>query len=162
MEGPPLFCISRTICNAKRSWCDDGRSTAVPLEAPDSAKDFEEHKKFMQVLKRVVLEGRKEGARRYIVACDLNVNLGLTCMEDSDDLKDIYGPRCLHDVGADLGGLRKGDVAGYHDRVQLQSLFYLVEVERLEREIFYTHSLGKDRANIAVGHHIISSASPQE
>ena len=45
----------------------------------DSAKNFEENEKFMQMLNRVMLEGRREGARRYFVADDANVELELLC-----------------------------------------------------------------------------------
>ena len=79
----------------------------INVYSPDSAKIFEEYEKFMHMLTRVMVEGRREGARGYFVAGDLNVDLALLCLEDSDDLKDICGPQCLHGVEAELGGLKK-------------------------------------------------------
>ena len=72
-----------------------------------SAKNFEEYEDFMQMLKRVMLEGRREVARLHFVAGDRGAELGLSCMEDSDDLKDICGPQCRYGLKADPDGPRK-------------------------------------------------------
>ena len=63
-----------------------GALMIINVYAPDPPRNFEEYEKFMQKLKKVMQEGRKEGARRYFVAGDLNV--------DDDDLKEICGPQC--------------------------------------------------------------------
>ena len=55
------------------------------IYARDFAKNFEEHEKFLQMLKRVVLEGRREGARHYFVADGVNVELDTFCMEDEQN-----------------------------------------------------------------------------
>ena len=43
----------------------NGTMTVVSVDAPDSAKSIEEYEKFVQMLKRVLSEGRKEGARLF-------------------------------------------------------------------------------------------------
>ena len=76
----------------KRSCCNDGTCTAILLQAlmiikvcvHDSTKNFEKYEKFMQTLQKVVQEGRKEGATRYFVAGDLNVELGPLCMHGGE------------------------------------------------------------------------------
>ena len=78
----------------------------VNVYAPDSAKNFEEYEKFMQMPRRLMLDGRKEVKRWYFVAGDLCVGLRLFCLEDGDDLQDIYGPQCLCGAKADHGGLK--------------------------------------------------------
>ena len=66
---------------------------------------------------------------RELAAGDLDVELGL-CMEDNGDLKDIFGPQCCDGIEADPGGLKEA---------KLQTLVYLVELYRLERENTFTH-----------------------
>ena len=46
----------------------DRGSTMGDVHAPDSAKNFRKCEKFTQMLQRVMLERRKDGARRYFVA----------------------------------------------------------------------------------------------
>ena len=50
----------------------------VNVHAPDPAKNFEEYEKFTQMLTRVMLGGRKEGARRYFVAGDHALTIATT------------------------------------------------------------------------------------
>ena len=50
-------------------WIIDGHQRLCP----DSAKDFVAYEKFMEELTNVILEGRKEGARRFFIAGDLNI-----------------------------------------------------------------------------------------
>ena len=106
-----VFC---QICNIQESWCTDDRSTAVLfgpvmvmcVSAPDSAKDLSEYEKYMQGLKKVTLDGRKGGAKRFFVPCDLNIELGFLCTED-DETKDFYGPPCWCGTDADPGVFKK-------------------------------------------------------
>ena len=61
----------------------------INVFSPASAKNFEEYAKFMLV------EERRKGASRYFfVADDLIAELGLLCVDDSDDLTESYGPTC--------------------------------------------------------------------
>ena len=70
--GSITLLVTSSIYNVRRSWCDDERCTVsiiatmmvVNVHAPDCAKNFEEYEKLMQMLKRVLSERRKEGARR--------------------------------------------------------------------------------------------------
>ena len=59
-----------------------------------------------QVLKRVKLEGWR-GGKTFRVAGDLNVDLRLFCMEDSDDLADVDGSQYWYGVEAVPGGLNR-------------------------------------------------------
>ena len=68
----------------------------ICVHAPDSAKDRKEDDKFMQGLTKVMLEGRRNGAKRFCVAGDLNIELGFLYMDDGKEMKDIYGPRCWY------------------------------------------------------------------
>ena len=66
--------------------------TVVNVHASDPAKTFEEYERFMQMLKQVLSEGRKEGARVYffLMAGDL---CRIELMGDVDDLEEICGPQ---------------------------------------------------------------------
>ena len=73
----------------------------VCVHAPDSEK-------FMQELMKVMTEGRKEGAKRFAVAVDLNIDLGFLCRgQEDDEMKDIYGPQCWYGVEADPRGFKQ-------------------------------------------------------
>ena len=56
---------------------------------------------FMQKLMKVMTEGQKEGARLFFVAGDLNIELGFLCMDQDDEMKDMYGPQCWYGLEAD-------------------------------------------------------------
>ena len=77
----------------------------VCVYALDSAKGFEEYEKFMQELMKVMTEGRKEGANRFFIVGDLNIELGFSC--EDDEMKEIYCPQCWFGVEADPAGLKK-------------------------------------------------------
>ena len=84
--------------------CSDDRCTAllfgsvmvVCAYAPDSAKSFEEYGKFLQELMKVMTGGWEEGARRFFVACDLNIevefsrSVGMVLTQTWD----VSGKRC--------------------------------------------------------------------
>ena len=70
--------VSDQIRSVQMSWRTEQRCTAVLFKSVmvvgfytlDSATDFAEYEKFMGELTKAILEGRKEGARRFIVAGD--------------------------------------------------------------------------------------------
>ena len=93
----------------------------INVYAAASAKNFEEFGKFMQMPKRVMPEGRREGARRFFVAGDLMLELGLLCMMDNDDLKEVY-------VEADPGGLKTAMCQERLTEFNCKALSYLVEL----------------------------------
>ena len=50
-----------------------------------------------------MVEGREgEGARRYFVADDLNLEMKLLCIEDIGDFKEVYVPQCWCGIEADV------------------------------------------------------------
>ena len=113
--GPAGLVIPSSLCNVKeilvRPWKTHTDSHQGPGGQQLSRARFHKLRLRMSSLcghcKKVMLEGRKEGARRFHVAGELNVELGLPCVEDSDDLKRIYGPQCWYGIAADPGGLQK-------------------------------------------------------
>ena len=82
---------------------------------PDSAKDFEEYKRFMLGLTKVMLEGRKEGATLFAV--DLNILIAF--FFEDEEMKEIFGPLCWYGTDTDLGSFLNIDVAGDYEGVQL-------------------------------------------
>ena len=72
-----------------------------------SAKSFEEYEKFMRELMKVMTGGRKEGAKRFFVAGDPNIDLEFFCTDEDDEMKEIYVPKCWYGIDADLGGFKK-------------------------------------------------------
>ena len=43
---------------------------------------------------KVMTEGRTEGAKRFFVAGDLNIELRFLCMDEDEEMQDINGPQC--------------------------------------------------------------------
>ena len=68
--------MSDRVCNVQKSWRSEERWTAV------SAKDFQDYEKFMGAMTNILHEGRREGARCFCVAGDLNIDLGLMCTDE--------------------------------------------------------------------------------
>ena len=127
----------------------------INVYAPDSAKNFEGTEKFTPMLERVMLEGRKEDARWCFVAEDLNVELGLSCMEDGDDLQGTYGPKCWY-----AGLVRRADTRGFKnaDWLDVKTEFNCKAPSAWlscgdGRESFHTQSLENVRTNIAAELH---------
>ena len=58
---------------------------------------------------KILHEGRQAGARRFYIAGDLNIELGLLCTGDDDvgELSELYGPQCWQRCDVDLGGFKK-------------------------------------------------------
>ena len=54
-------------------------------------------------------EGRREGAKSFYIAGDLNVELGLLCTDDddADEINEMYGPLCWQYYDNDAGGHKK-------------------------------------------------------
>ena len=55
---------------------------------------------------KVLHEGRQEGARRFISG-DMNIELGLRCRDEDEEMQEMYGPQWWHGIDADPGGLKK-------------------------------------------------------
>ena len=66
--GSTTLLVSSQICNVQKSWSAGERCTAVffgavmviCVYAPDYAKDFEQHEKFMRGLTKMMQDGRKD------------------------------------------------------------------------------------------------------
>ena len=50
----------------------------------------------MQKLMTLMTEGRKEGAKLFFVACDLNIEMRFLCMDEDNKMKEIDGPNAWH------------------------------------------------------------------
>ena len=68
-----------------------------------------QNEKFMEDVTHVLHVGRREGARRFFIAGDLNIQLGLKCTDEGEkeEMQEMYGPQCWHGIDGDLGGLKK-------------------------------------------------------
>ena len=79
------------------------------MYAPDSGKDLEEYEKFMEGMTLIPRYGRRNGAKRFYIACDFNIELGLLCTgnEEDEELSAMYGSQCWQGYGADPGGFKK-------------------------------------------------------
>ena len=87
--------VSDRICNEQKSWKTEERCSAVLFgSVMVIEKDFEENEKFMAALVKEMQEGRKKGARRFLIAGDLNIEGGLLCMDDDEETQEVYGPQC--------------------------------------------------------------------
>ena len=82
-------------------------SNVLSVCVPDSAKDFEQDEKFMEEMTKVLKEGRQERARHFSVAGDLNVEIRPRCTDDEEELREMYGPKCLRGIDADPEGLKR-------------------------------------------------------
>ena len=131
--GSAALVVSSASCNEERSWCND---------ASNSAKNFKEYEKFMQMLKRVLLAGRREGAQRYFVRGDLKVELELLCMED-DDMK-------INGIEADPGCLKKAMWLEIFTEFNYRALSTCMSCDD-RRENAWTHK--SLRTDVAVGLH---------
>ena len=74
--GSTAVFSSGRMCNVQKSWRPEERCAAVFFgpSASDSAEDLEDYDKFMGEMTKVLHEGRREGARRFLlqVICVLN------------------------------------------------------------------------------------------
>ena len=61
----------------------------------------------MGAMTRNVHEGRREGLRRFCISGELQVELGLMCTEEDEELRAMCRPQCWHGIDADPGGLKK-------------------------------------------------------
>ena len=98
-----LEVMSEFKCKAVSTWpsCDDQKNMA--FNTRDSGKDLEEREKFMEETTNILHEGRQAVAKRFYIAGDLDIELGLLCTVDYDveELSDMYGPQCWQDCDAD-------------------------------------------------------------
>ena len=116
--GSTALLVSSQIGNVQKSWSSDERRTAVlfgpvvvvDVYAPDLSKSSEESERFMQVLKKVMTEDRKEGAKRIFEAGGLNGELGFLCINEDDEVKELHGPHCWYGVEADPGEAASSDI----------------------------------------------------
>ena len=61
----------------------------------------------MGEMTKVLDEGRREGARRFFIAGDLNTELGLMYTDEDEELQEANWPQCWHGIDADLVGSRR-------------------------------------------------------
>ena len=54
-------------------------------------------------------DGRRCGAKRFYIAVDFDIELGLLCtgIEEDEELCGMYGPHCWQGYGTDTGGFKK-------------------------------------------------------
>ena len=57
----------------------------------------------------ILRDGRRCGAKRFYIAGDFNIELGLLCAgnEEDEELCGMYGPLCWQGYGTDTGGFKK-------------------------------------------------------
>ena len=115
--GLATLLVSDRFFKIKRSWCTEERCTAVlfgsvmvmSVYAPDCKKELKIYEKFVEDAKKILREGRREGAKSFYIAGDLNVELGLLCTgdDDVDEINEMYGPLCWQNYDNDAGGHKK-------------------------------------------------------
>ena len=100
------------------------------MYAEDCHKDLDVNETFIKDVTKVLWEGRRAGAKTFYIAGDLNVELGLLCTSDDDveELTELHGPFCWQGCENDQGGVKKLGVVRDHERVQLHSDIYQVEL----------------------------------
>ena len=131
-NGFATLLILKQFCTIKRSWRHEKRCTAIlfgstlvmAVYAPDSSKDME----LYETRVSSVLWVLREGAKRFYITGDLNVELGMICTDENDikELNEMYGPLCWQWYDHDPGGYKKIHVVQHHERVQLQGLIRVV------------------------------------
>ena len=98
----------------------------ISVYAPDSSMDFGEYERFMQGLTKVMLEGRRRGARRPSSAGDPDTEPGPPRTdEDKENAGDI---RTAVLAWKTLTPDQENDVAESDERVQSQGSFCPVEL----------------------------------
>ena len=129
--------VSCQICNVQDSWCTDDRSTAVLfgpvmvmcVSAPDSAKDLTGIREVHAGVHEGDAGRTKWWSKTLLnVPGDSNIELGFLCMDEDDEMKDIFGPQCWGGVDADPGVFKVIEVVGDYEGVQVQGWIYLVDL----------------------------------
>ena len=111
--GLATLLVSQQCCKIKRSWRHEERCTVdliddtlvMTVYAPDAGKDLEQYEACISSVLKVLREGRRGGAKKFFIAGDLNVELGMMCTDESDNekLNEMYGPLCWHEFKHDPG-----------------------------------------------------------
>ena len=104
-----VYCTEVMVCEEICTAVLFGSVMVVCVYALYSARGFEEYERFMRELMKMMTGGRKEGAKRFFVAGDLNIELEFFCMDEDDEMKEIYAPKCGYGIDADLGGFKKAN-----------------------------------------------------
>ena len=62
----------------------------------------------MERMTLILRDGRRCGAKRFYIAGDFNIELGLLCAgtEEDEEFCGMYGPHCWQVYGTDTGGLK--------------------------------------------------------
>ena len=108
-----MFQIS--FSKLKRSWRFEERCSAVLFGAvlcdgrpcSDCKKDLNVYETFILNVAKILREGRRAGAKDLYITGDLNVELGLLCTDDFDELNEMYGPLCWQGCENDHGHFKK-------------------------------------------------------
>ena len=63
----------------------------------------------MERMTLILRDERRCGAKRFYIAGDFNIELGLLCtgIEEDEELCGMYGPHCWQVYGTDTVGLKK-------------------------------------------------------
>ena len=67
-------------------------------------KNFEGYEKFVGEMTKVLVEGPWEGATRFFIAGDLNIEPGPRCTDDDEEM---HGPQCWHGTDTHPGRFKK-------------------------------------------------------
>ena len=107
-SGSPLWWF-RIGFSKKKEILEIKRVFVMAMLAPDCHKDLDVNETFIKDVTKVLLEGRRAGAKTFYIAGDLNVELGLLCTGDDDveELTELYGPFCWQGCENDQGGVKK-------------------------------------------------------
>ena len=119
--GSTTLFVSSQICNVQKSWCVTERFNSNSLRTSDGhlrpcpgfcKKTSRNTRRPCKGLTKVMLEGRKGGARRFFLEGDLNVELRFQCKDEDEEMKETSGPQCWDGIDSDPGA-QEGDVARY-------------------------------------------------
>ena len=113
--GSTTLPVSDRFCNVQKSRRSEERCAAVlfgsvmvtSVYALDSAKDCEEYETFLEDETKVLHEGRREGARRFVIAGNLNIEFGLNWTDEDQEMQEMCGAQCWHGIDADPEGFKK-------------------------------------------------------
>ena len=82
------YCLSSVQKSWRRESCTAvlvGFSMVMSVCAPDSGKDLEEYKKFLEEVTHFLRVGWRNWAQHFSIAGDFNIDLGLLCIDEETD-----------------------------------------------------------------------------
>ena len=100
----------------------------MAVYAPDSSEDMELYEACVSSVLRVLGEGRRGGAKKFHITCDLIVELGMICTDEKDieELNEMYGPLCWQRYDHDPGAYKKIMWYSIMQEFNCKGFFYVV------------------------------------